>query len=147
MIRVAAYFREDFDEIEASHGEMIGDLTALKDVIMPEHSRTAFHGSRPIAAAGVVPIWPGMGQGWVIVDNGAPEKFSLVRAMRRGMRDIAKNGPFHRIQADVRRDFDKGQKFLRMLGFTYEGPLDAYSEDGKDYERFAFVSRELIEVK
>ena len=144
MIRVGAYFEEDFDVISIANIEHIGDLTDLRPLIVPEHARTAFYEDKPIAAAGVIPIWGGVGQGWVIVDEHAPEKFSLVRAMRRGMRDIVANAPFHRVQADVRKAFPQGQKFLRMLGFTYEGPLDAYSVDGKDYERFAFVSRELI---
>ena len=64
--------------------------------------------------------------------------------MRRGIRDIAREGPFHRIQADVRKEFDKGQKLMRVLGFIEEGPLNAYSIEGEDFLRFAFVNRDLV---
>lgn len=144
MIRVGAFFPEDFDEISPANREQIGDLDALEAVIVPEFSRTAFHVERPIAVAGVVPVLNGVGVGWVLVDESAPRTVSLLRAMRRGLCEVAQQGPFHRIQADVRRSFLQGQKFLRVLGFAHEGPLEAYTSDGTDYERFAFVDRSLI---
>ena len=100
---------------------------------------------RPVAAAGVVPLWSGVGQGWLMVDEVLPDRMGLLLAMRRGLREIVESGPFHRVQADVRKDFLLGQRLLRVLGFTEEGPLWAYSSDGVDHVRFSLVSRELID--
>ena len=144
MIRIGAYFDEDFDAIDIANAEMIGDMSRLREMIVPEHSRTGFHGDRPVIIAGVVPIWDGVGQGWMAIDKDLPSAIGTIKAMRKGMRDIARMGPFHRIQADVRASFAKGQRFLAMLEFSNEGPLDAYSAEGEDYERFALVNRQLI---
>ena len=130
--------------IDIANVEQVGNLEVLRAMIVPEHSRTAFFGEKIVAAAGVVPLWNGVGQGWAVVDTSVPQKFAVARAMRRGMRDIVRNGPFHRVHADVLADYSKGQKFLKMLGFTHEGPLEAFGPTGADYQRFAFVSRELI---
>ena len=130
--------------IDIANVEHIGDLNVLRPAIVPEHSRTGFHEGRPVAAAGVIPMWAGVAMGWVIVDKDLPEPLGVVRAMRRGMRDIALNGPFHRIQADVRKAYPKGQKLLKVLGFTHEGPLAAYTSTGEDYERWTFIDRNLV---
>ena len=74
MIRVGAYFQEDFDALEIANAEMIGDLTALKNLILPENARTGFDGSEAVCSAGVVQLWPGVGQGWVIVDKDIKDK-------------------------------------------------------------------------
>ena len=144
MIRIGAYFDEDFDAIDVANADKIGDMIGLRRLIEPEHSRTGFHGDRPVIIAGVVPIWDGVGQGWMAIDKDMPSAIGAIRAMRKGMRDIAQNGPFHRIQADVMASFVKGRRFLRMLEFADEGPLSAYSAEGEDYERFALVSRGLV---
>ena len=144
MIRVGAYFQEDFDMLDIANIEHIGNLDDLRPLISPEHSRTGWLEGRLVAAAGVVPLWQGVGQGWVLVDKTNTEKLALCRAMRRGMRDIVANGPFHRVQADVKTSYKQGQKFLKMLGFVYEGPLWAFTSDGEDYERYSFISRNLV---
>lgn len=144
MIRIAAFYPEDFDTIRPINAGMLGDMKELKGLIVPEHTRTGFHNDQPVIVAGAVPLWPGVGQGFVLIDEQMPPSREIMEAMQSGLHEVAKNGPFHRIQADVRSEFEKGKKFLRMLGFIYEGPLAAYGSDGSDHERFAFVDRGLI---
>jgi len=144
LIRVGAYFTEDFDALDINNVEHIGNLEELRPFIAPDHSRTGWHGDKLIAAAGVVPMWPGVGLGWVLVDKSAPHKLALARAMRKGVRDIVAEGPFHRVQADVKKSYVQGQKFLKMLGFAPEGPLWAYTSDGEDFVRYSFVNRDLV---
>lgn len=144
LIRVAAYFPEDFDAIRPINRPALGDLEALKHLIIPEYSRTGFHVDRPVIAAGAVPMWEGVGHGWVLIDEDVPPLPALMQAMREGLQDVMRNTPFHRVQAEVQREFQKGRTFLTLLGFQYEGPLEAYGRDGSDYDRFAFIDRSLV---
>jgi len=144
-VRVAAFWPEDLDRFTPAYVAAVGSLRDLRSVIVPEHARTGFVGEQPVAAAGVVPMWAGVGQGWLLVaaDASVPA-VGLVRAFRYGLADIVAQGGFWRVQADVRTDFPLGQRLLRMLGFAHEGPLRAYGPDGADFVRLAYVDRSAV---
>jgi len=144
-MRIGAYFPEDIDALNPINIEFLGNMGILRDNLVPEYSRTIFLDG-PVAATGVIPLWAGVGQGWLLIDEAAPHTVTLVRSLRRALREIARQGPFHRIQADVKRDFQMGIRALLLGGFVDEGPMYAYTSEGVDYERLAYVDRDLLEI-
>lgn len=144
-VRVAEFWMEDLDSFAPAYVAAVGSLVDLRAAVVPEHARTGFVGERPVAAAGVVPLWEGVAQGWLLVAGGGlVSAIGLVRALRVGLADIVAQGGFWRVQADVRIDFPLGQRLLRVLGFAYEGLQRAYGPDGADFVRLAYVDRAAV---
>lgn len=147
-LRVAAFFPEDFERIEVAYQTEIGNLDLIMKMVNPRLSRTMFDGDRIMGSGGVVTFMPGVGFAWVLVDAWVVKEpvrtRELIRGVKTALKDIATDAPFHRIQADVRSDFEVGRKFARVLGFSHEGSMEAYDSFGNDYERFALVYRSLI---
>lgn len=139
-VRVASFWPEDLDSFTPANVAAVGSVQDLRDAIVPEHARSGFLDGRVVAAAGVVPMWQGVGLGWLLVaSDAAVPAVPLVRALRYGLQDIVAQSGFWRVQADVRADFPLGQRLLHMLGFVPEGALRAYGPDGADFVRLAYV--------
>lgn len=91
------------------------DLTALSKgtaytILMDEH---------PIACGGVVDIWNGFGEAWVIVSQqGLKHTKVLLRAARQGLALMWTLRGYHCIQASSLTE--GGCRFLEHLGFSLE---------------------------
>ena len=96
---------------------------------------TAVDGVDVLGCAGVVTLWPGVGQAWAIFsDRLLAQPTSLTRGTARALDRIAAAQDLRRVQATVRDGHGAGARWLSFLGFELEGLLVNYGPGGSgDY--------------
>ncbi len=96
---------------------------------------------RLVGAAGLILMWPGVAQGWVMFHSG--EAQSLKReayvVVLAELERLIEKYCIHRVQAIVRSDLEVAIKYVTNLGFRQEGILRKYDSDGHDYAMFSMI--------
>lgn len=88
--------------------------------------------------AGVMPFWSfsmpnRVGEAWAILTPlGRQHALSVHRAVIHGLRAIIAERGYHRVEAQVYRDFMAGRIWASRLGFRKRCVLKRRSPDGKD---------------
>jgi hypothetical protein len=98
---------------------------------------------RVLAAAGLIPMWSGRAEAWLIVGREASPR-DLVPALRQAgiMMDHRQRLPFfRRIEAYVRCEEAYAPAFIAALGMEIEGVMRAWDPLGRDYYLCARVAR------
>jgi len=104
-------------------------------------SFTAITDNSFICSGGIVPMWQGVFEGWVIGSNKIWDHPVLAaRTIKKGLNQLYLDNNITRLQTAVRADFPMGMKFAKWLGFKNEGLMKKYDMEGKDFYRFARVS-------
>ena len=94
-----------------------------------------------VGCGGLMLLWPGVGQGWVIIDRMVreflrKEAYTVVVAK---ITELSLEYKLHRIQAVVRKDLIPALKYASNLGFKPEGILRQYDSQKRDYVMFSMV--------
>ena len=109
----------------------------------PGWSFTLIEHGHIICCAGIVDMWPGVGEAWVIASNKIheyPRKFIRFAKTDVMQRVIDENGLW-RVQAVCKSDWPVALKFARFMGFEVEGVMRKYGPEGMDYTRVAWVKK------
>lgn len=77
----------------------------------------------------------GVGESWGLVARSASGKEML--AITRAVRHFLDARMEHRISGTCISGWIAGQRWLRLLGFEYEGTMRRYTEDGRDVDLYA----------
>jgi len=98
-----------------------------------------------LAVSGATLFWPGVGWGWAFIDRRAFLELSgLVHAFKRGIAGLMDKGGLHRLQATVRKDYERGLRFAHAIGITDDiSILKRFDQDGSDHVLFAKLARSL----
>ena len=95
---------------------------------------TGFLNSQPVCCFGFVPIWDGVGEAWLIVDDKARTKPIGLTKMGKVFFDILQiSYRLHRVQIAVRTSDTRAHKWALCLGFEQEGLMRNYGPDGADH--------------
>lgn len=87
-----------------------------------------------VAAGGIVPKWPGHGEGWCVLTPAVGRELLSVTHFVKGLLDIQ---PYSRLTTTVLCDFEPGHRWVEMLGFTMECPrMKAYDPAGRDMAQY-----------
>jgi RimJ/RimL family protein N-acetyltransferase len=86
---------------------------------------------------GLLPLTPNRGQIWSLLSPYSGKHMAGIT--RFAIKSIAKCG-IKRIEAHVRTDFEQGHRWAKMLGFKREGTMEAYGDDGLDYDLYSRVN-------
>lgn len=107
----------------------------------PGHAFTALKDGRPVGAAGVLPIWNGVGEAIGFITPEFREKFplSMHKCVSRGLDQIQRNFNYHRIQLSVVFGFKAGYRWAEGLGFKWEGVMPLYTADKRTFVRYGKV--------
>lgn len=93
-----------------------------------------------IASAGIKPLWPGVGEAWIVASDNMPKKkLSVIKLIKENFDKMIQDNNFIRVQAGVRSDWLEAKRFAEFLGFEHEGIMRKYGPDGQDYFRMARV--------
>lgn len=103
---------------------------------------TGLYRDQVIAIAGVIPFWEGVGEAWAMF---SPEAYKHAFFIHRGVikvlgQIVAKSG-LRRVQAMVQKDFAVGNRWIKALGFQFEGEMPEYF-NRKTFNRYAIVLTE-----
>lgn len=93
-----------------------------------------------MGCAGVCLLWRGVGAAWLVTGPLVPQyPLAFHRAIRDGLQTVMESLHVWRLQADIHQGHEVSQRWVRRLGFAYEGILHKYGPDGADYVRYARV--------
>jgi len=109
-------------------------------LVIADHSFTAIEDGEVIGAGGIYPLWPGVGEAWVVAAEATSRhKVLIARAVLGGLHALVERHGFHRVQAVAHVDWPAANRFLQWLGFEHEGRCKKYDAAGNDYERWAYI--------
>ena len=108
----------DFFDRQASSGP---NFTILKNGV-------------PMAAAGFVPLWPGVYEGWLLRDDRAsPHWIPVARISRHIFSGLSSVMELHRVQFHVHSLDTRAIKYAKFLMFQEEGTLTNYGPNKADF--------------
>lgn len=91
-----------------------------------------------LAIVGGTIQWQGVAHCWAIISDAIQEcPIEFHKCIRRLIETSFRGINLHRLEATVRADFPMGEKWLKSLGFEFEGTLRYYGTDKSDYKLFA----------
>lgn len=128
-------------DIQAVLDSPLDDMVKGRGELLPTQPGVAvWHGDKLIAVGGIVWLWDGVGEAWVILHTNADEvKMGAYRAVRTLFFLLMEEGAYRRVQAMVRTDWERAVKMIEALGFVREGTMKAYFPDGTDAYLYAMV--------
>ena len=111
----------------------IDNIEKAADVMLA-FARTLLHEGEAIACFGMIPMWPSVYQGWAILPEESLTKYpvSISKAAKVVLDDIFECDDVKRIQAAVLDSLAPGHRWIRWLGFKFEGVAKNYGPGGKD---------------
>jgi hypothetical protein len=106
----------------------------------PGNAFTMFMDEKPVFAIGLVVLWNGVAEGWVMASQNIFDiKFLAAKTMLKITNDLCKKNKIKRLQTSVKADFKEGVRFATWLGMEIEGLKKNYGPDGSDYYQLARI--------
>ena len=101
---------------------------------------TVLDGEEVVACGGVVRFWPGVGECWCWAALGVDRHpVAFARLTRRLVDRLAGEQGFHRLQAHVRLDDVRANRFVLGLGFTLEGHCPGFGPDQSTHNLYGRI--------
>lgn len=101
---------------------------------------TAIAEDKPIAAAGVVVLWPGVGEAWTVFGHDMPKHaLWITRTIRMALRDIIRGCNLHRVEATVLESQTKYRKWIELFGFEPESVAREYTARRENVVRYEWL--------
>jgi len=103
---------------------------------------TLIDGDLVIGAAGVIRFCPGVGEAWALNSVHVlryPKAF--YRAVKEGLDESIERLKLHRVQAVVAANHPRAHRWIKALGFEFEGVMRAYGYNGDDYAIYGRVTK------
>lgn len=125
-------------EPDASQSSCLADYAAAAK-LYSEHGPafTGFVAEMPIAVAGIMIPWPGLGTAWSFTTAQVAQfPCAFHRGVKRKIEEIAEENKLRRIQMDVPQSHTVSRRWALHLGFTAEGAMPSYGPDGESWIRF-----------
>ena len=128
-----------FSEI---NNQLIGHQTDLSfiDNLEVGDCFTAVMDNRPIICGGVIEMWKGCYDGWVITTHHANKyPFQIAKLIKKYVDDLIIKHDMHRLQTAVLKGYTQGYRFAEFLGMKQEGIMEKYDYMQQDYIRYARI--------
>tara|TARA_R110002110_G_scaffold249387_1_gene465572 strand:- start:320 stop:763 length:444 start_codon:yes stop_codon:yes gene_type:complete len=107
----------------------------------PGWSYTLIHQGHIQCTAGIMPMWDGVGEAWMIASSRIHNnERQFIRYAKSGvMQRLINDHELWRVQANCKVGWSEALRFARMMGFAEEGVMRAYGPEQDDYHRVAWV--------
>ena len=106
----------------------------------PGNAFTMFVDGKPVFAFGLVVLWDGVAEGWVMASQNIFDvKFLAARTILDKTVEVCKKNKIKRLQTSVKAEFKEGIRFATWIGFEIEGLKKNYGPDGSDYYQLARI--------
>ena len=129
---------DDLREVLATfRSDSKGDL-AQSLINAPCVKYAVIHDHRACALMGISPVWPGVGQAWLI---GTHEVGSYGVEVAHAAKIVINNHlkSMHRIHAYSAEFHAQAHQWLEMIGFVRESTLKQYGKNGEDFYCYAIT--------
>ena len=108
------------------------------DMAIPGLAFTLFLDKTPIVSGGIVPLWPGVAEGWALSSKHIFDyKIKAASLIKKRMDYLCVNNKIIRLQTAVKEEFLTGVRFAQWLGLEKEGLMKYYGLDQTNYWRMA----------
>ena len=128
----------DLDEEQARvRDNEIATMTSARYQV-PGKAFTGLVDGKPIACAGMMPMWRGRDLAWAFFGRDMPTRswVFFAKHLRRAVDASLSNGTW-RVEMTVKHGFANGCRLARLLGFNMEAVLAKYGPDGEDHIMYA----------
>ena len=106
----------------------------------PGNAFTMFVDGKPAFSFGLVILWQGVAEGWVMASQNIFDiKFLAAKTMKELTEEMCKRNKIKRLQTSVKAEFKQGVRFATWLGLEIEGLKKNYGPDGSDYYQLARI--------
>ena len=96
--------------------------------------------NNPIFSGGIIPLWDGVAEGWVIASKRIYDhKIKSVSSIKKRLDLLCNNNNIWRVQTSVKENFEVGIRFAEWLGLKKEGLMLKYGPDKTNYYRMAKI--------
>lgn len=135
---------EDYLEIERRKFDMLTflhfpDPKAIATRLARGPSYTMVNSEHVIASGGILPLWKGVGEAWVVSSDLVPKHYmAFVRTVVGQLNKITKDMSLDRVQTTVNVEHAVSIKWVEWMGFEREGLMRKFI-GGQDYYRYARV--------
>ena len=94
----------------------------------------------PILSGGIIPLWNGVAEGWVMASKEVHDyKIKSAAAVKKRLDLLCTNNKIWRLQTAVKEEFKTGVRFAEWLGLKKEGLMEKYGPDKTNYYRMAKI--------
>tara|TARA_Y100000004_G_scaffold181104_1_gene226421 strand:- start:109 stop:558 length:450 start_codon:yes stop_codon:yes gene_type:complete len=101
---------------------------------------TYFLDGKPVFACGIVQLWDGVAEAWVLAGKNIFDiKFLAAKTIKRLQDETCKKYKIRRLQTSVKAEFKRGVRFATWCGFEVEGLKKQYGPDGSDYYQMGII--------
>tara|TARA_R100000773_G_C4194771_1_gene99362 strand:- start:216 stop:713 length:498 start_codon:yes stop_codon:yes gene_type:complete len=130
LLEIMNLYPEDKDHLN----QIPGYRDYLDDATKQGYGFTVLDKGRPIVCFGVVPLWPGVAELWLIPDTKLIQKWKLKfhKGARKFMELAADELNLHRLHVTVSAQNVRSVKWIEHIYFKREGLLKKYSFNKKD---------------
>lgn len=116
----------------------MGTLARRAMIVMEgPYAFTLLDGATPIACAGVMRFHAEAVRVWALLSSVITGATMI--AVHRWATMFINGLPFRRVEATVSADFPQAERWVRQLGFLYEGTMRSFDERGVDAHLYARV--------
>ena len=144
--KIVPYSKDHGDEIiEFGMNDKLMDIDASFtenriDFAVPGLSFSLLVDNFPILAGGIVPLWDGVGEGWILSSKRIfNHKIQSAISVKKRLDLICENNNIWRLQTAVKEEFKTGKRFAEWLGLKSEGLMQMYGPDKTNYYRMAKI--------
>jgi hypothetical protein len=122
-------------EIDASYSE-----NRICNYSQIGNAYTMFINNKPVFACGIVVLWDGVAEAWLLANKNIFEmKFLAARTILEIQNDLCKKNKINRLQTSVKKKFKLGLRFATWCGFEIEGLKRKYGPDGSDFYQLSRI--------
>ena len=113
----------------------------VEPMVVKNMAFTGVLNGKIIACGGIYPIWDGVGEAWFLGTDMVNEKpISVTRTVKNYLDVLMSDNNLHRVQAHIRHDWDRANRWIAFLGMQKEGVVRKFSPDGRDHILFSKVT-------
>tara|TARA_R110001583_G_scaffold145176_1_gene297208 strand:- start:297 stop:746 length:450 start_codon:yes stop_codon:yes gene_type:complete len=126
---IALGLNDKLMEIDAGYQD-----NRICDYSQKGNAYTMFINGKPVFACGIVVLWQGVAECWVMASQNIYDiKFLAVKTILDLQDKLCKKNKIRRLQTSVKADFKKGLRLATWCGLEIEGLKKKYGPDGSDY--------------
>lgn len=144
MIEIKQYSPEDYMKIKRRDFDMLTFLNFPNPRIAARNllrgmAITGFRDGEIIACGGIMPLWKGVGEAWVVTSPLVRVcSFSFVKVVWRRLKVFTSILGLERVQTTVDAEHEVSIKWVERMGFIREGLMKQYI-NGRDFYRYALI--------
>ena len=146
MIETREYRMGDMEVVRRSPFQ--DEVKDYPELIIPANTYTCIFEGEIVAVGGIKVFFEGVGESWIILTKQSKKNgiFGLIacRAIESKLLELIVELKMRRVEANVRKNFDKAIRFTEAIGFKFDGERKNWFGPGISSMLYSKVNDEFI---